>query len=97
MSLNLTISVTAVTEPLNWDNAMEILSGNDCVVDAIDNPCTQDLMNNACVLEGREPKTAEMTNVVSARGGGPIPLVSVIAMGIKGKIMVYNHRGGGGG
>ena len=33
--LNPTVSVTAVTEPLTWDNTMELVKGNDCVVDAV--------------------------------------------------------------
>ena len=40
-------------------------------------------------------KTAEMTNVVSGRGGGPIPLVSGSAMGTEGQLTVYNYQGGG--
>ena len=38
--LNPTVSVTAVTDPLTQDNAMELVRGNVCVVDTIDNPCT---------------------------------------------------------
>ena len=80
-ALNPTVSVTTLTEPLTWDNYMEIVRGNNCVVDAISNPCTRYLINDACVLAGREPKTVTMTNGVSGRGGGPIPLVSASAMG----------------
>ena len=72
-SLNLTVSVTAVTEPLTWDNSMDLVRGNDYVVDARDNPRMRYLMNDACILAGREPKTAATTNGVSGRGGGPIP------------------------
>ena len=38
---NPTVLVTATTEPLTWDNAMEIARGNDCVVDTIDNTQTR--------------------------------------------------------
>ena len=67
-----TVLVTAVTEPLTWDNTMELVRGNDCVVDAINNPCTRYLINNACVLEEKETKTMAMTNGISGSGRGPI-------------------------
>ena len=95
-SLNITVSVMAVTEPLNWDNAMDLVRGKDCVVDTSDNPCTQYLINDSCVLAGRELETAAITNGVSGRGGGPILLVRGRAMGTEGQITVYNHRGGRG-
>ena len=38
--LNPTLLVTAVTEPLTWDNTMELVRGNDSVVDASNNPRT---------------------------------------------------------
>ena len=93
-SLNPSVSVTAVTEPLTWDNAMELLRGNDCVVDASDNPRMRYLINDACVLAGRELKMAAITNGVSGRGGDPIPLVSGSAMGTDRQLKVYNHWGG---
>ena len=96
-SLNITVSVMAVTEPLNWDNAMDLVRGKDCVVDTSDNPCTQYLINDSCVLAGRELETAAITNGVSGRGGGPILLVSGSAMVTEGELTVYNHQGGGGG
>ena len=96
-SVNPTLLVTPMTEPLTWDSAMELVRGNKCVMDAINNPRTHYLINDACVMEGGEPKMAEMTNGVSGRGGGPIPLVSGSAMGIKGQLTVYNHSEGGGG
>ena len=74
------IPTASLTEPLTWDNAMELVRGNNCVVDTSDNPCTWYLINDACVLAGRELKMATMTNGVSGRGGGPIPLVSGRAM-----------------
>ena len=74
---------------------MELVRGNDCVVDTSDNTRMWYLINGACVLEGREPKKASITNGVSDRGGGPIPLARVSAMGTEGKLTVYNHQGGG--
>ena len=68
---------------------MDIGRGNDCVVYIRNNTHTQYLINGACVLVNMDPKIAAMTNVVSGRGGGPIPLVSGSAMGIKGKRTVY--------
>ena len=49
-ALNPTVLVTAVTELLTWDNAIELVRGNDCVVDASNNPRTRYLINNAYVL-----------------------------------------------
>ena len=96
--LNHTASATAVTDPLTWDNTMELVRGNNCVVDNGDNPCTWYLINDTCVLAGRELKTAAMTNGVSGRGGGkgPIQLVSGSAICTKGQFKVYNHQGRGG-
>ena len=39
-ALNRTVYVKAVTEPLTQDNDMELVRGNECVVDINDNPCT---------------------------------------------------------
>ena len=64
---------------------MELVRGKKCVVDTSDNPCRWYLINDACVLAGNELKTAAMTNSVSGRGGGPIPLVSGSAMGTEGQ------------
>ena len=93
-SLNPTVSVTAVTYPLTWDNAMEPVRGNDCVVDTSHNPRTRYPINDASVLAGRELKTAAMTNGISGSGGSPIPLMSGSTMGIEGQLTVYNHGGG---
>ena len=93
-SLKPTVSFKDVTEPLTWDIAMELVRGNDRVVDTSDNPRTRYLINEACVLAEREPKTAAMNNGISNRRGGPIPLVSGSAMGTEVKLMVYNHQGG---
>ena len=93
--LNPIAFVMAMTDPLTWEKAMKIVRVNNCVVDISDNPCTWYLINNACVLAGRERKTAAMTNSVSGRGGFPIPMVSISAMGTKGQLTVYNHQWGG--
>ena len=74
--LNPTALVTAVTEPLTLDNTIELVRDSNCVVDTSDNPCTWYLINDVCVLAGRELKMAEMTNGVSGRGGSPFLLVS---------------------
>ena len=72
---------------------MDLVMGNNCVVDTSDNPCTWYMINNACIMAGRELKTAEMTNSVSSKGGGPIPLVNGSAIGTEGQLTVYNHQG----
>ena len=76
---------------------MEIVRGNDCVVDTNYNPRMRYLINNVCVLAERDPKMAEMTNIVIGRGGGPILLASGSAMDTERQLMVYNYRWGGGG
>ena len=76
---------------------MEIVRGNDCVVDINDNTRTCYPINNTCVLAEMEPKKTATTNGVSSRGGGKIPLVSGSSMGTNRKLTVYNHRGGRGG
>ena len=90
-ALNPTILLTTVTDPLTWENAMDIGRGNDCVVDIRDHPRTQYLINGAHVLVEREPKKSAITNGISGRGGGPILMVSGSAMGTEGRLMVYNH------
>ena len=75
-NLNPAVLVTYRTEPLTWDNAMELVRGNDCVVDTSNNPRTWYLINDACVLEDREMNVLSMTNGVRGRGGDPILLVS---------------------
>ena len=52
-NLNPTISCTVIKEPLTVDNALQLISSNDCVVDASDNPQTRYLINDACVLSGK--------------------------------------------
>ena len=94
--INPTASVMSVAELLIWDNVMELGRGKNCVLDASNNPRTRYLINDACVLVGRKPKTADMTNGVSDRGGVPIPMLSCSAMDTKGQLTVYNHRRGGG-
>ena len=90
--LNPTVFVMAVTEPLTWENLMDIGRVNDCVVYIRNNPHTQYLINGACVIVNRDPKIAAMTNVVSGRGGGPILLVSGRSMITEGQINIQNHR-----
>ena len=95
--LNPTLLVMAVTDPLTWDNDMELVRGNGCVMDARNNPRTRYLINNARILAGRKSKMAAMNNGISGRGGGKIPLVSGRTMGTEGQLTVYNHWGGRGG
>ena len=45
--LNPTVLVTAMTDPLTWDNTMELVRGNDCVMDISNNPRTRYLINDA--------------------------------------------------
>ena len=44
---------SVIKEPLTVDNALHLISSNDCVVDASDNPQTRYLINDACVLSGK--------------------------------------------
>ena len=53
-ALNLTASVMDVTEPLTWDNSMELVRDNNCVVETSNNPCMWYLINDAFVMAGRE-------------------------------------------
>ena len=52
LDLNPSIRCETVQVPLASDNALEIISRHDCVVDASDNPKTRYLINDACVLAG---------------------------------------------
>ena len=51
--LNPTVECRTITEPLTSDNALDLVSAHDLVVDACDNPKTRYLINDACVLAGR--------------------------------------------
>ena len=51
--LNPTINCSPVTDMLTFDNAMELVSKHDCVVDACDNPKTRYLVNDACILNNK--------------------------------------------
>jgi adenylyltransferase/sulfurtransferase len=51
--LNPTIECIPVRTPLTYDNALQLVSKHDCVVDASDNPQTRYLINDACVLAGK--------------------------------------------
>jgi adenylyltransferase and sulfurtransferase len=79
--LNPSISCTVITTPFNYDNAMELVSQHDCVVDASDNPQTRYLVNDACVL----------SSIATQRN---VPLISGSAMGTEGQLTVYNHKNG---
>ena len=81
-----------MTEPLTWDNDMELVRGNEYVVDTSNNPRMRYLINGACILTGRDPKTVSTTNGVSGRRGSPILLVSDSAIGTKSQLTVYIHR-----
>ena len=48
-ALNPTVQIQTITEPLTSDNALDLVSGHDLVVDACDNPRTRYLVNDACV------------------------------------------------
>jgi adenylyltransferase and sulfurtransferase len=79
--LNPSISCAVITTPFNYDNAMELVSQHDCVVDASDNPQTRYLVNDACVL----------SSIATQRN---VPLISGSAMGTEGQLTVYNHKNG---
>ena len=81
-----------MTDPLTQDNAIELVRSNNSEVDTIDTPHTWYLINDTCVMAERETKTVAMTNGVSGRRGGPMPMVSGSVMGTKGQLTVYNHR-----
>lgn len=51
--LNPTVSCTAHEMPIDFQNATDLVSNHDVVVDATDNPLTRYLLNDACVLAGR--------------------------------------------
>ena len=52
-SLNPTIECVAVETALTHENALEIISRHDVIIDASDNPRTRYLINDACVLSGK--------------------------------------------
>lgn len=51
--LNPSIRLTPIQEPLTDQNALDLVSQHDCVVDASDNPLTRYLINDACVLANK--------------------------------------------
>jgi adenylyltransferase/sulfurtransferase len=51
-NLNPSVSFNVITEPLTVNNALELISSSDCVVDATDNPQTRYIINDACVISG---------------------------------------------
>ena len=53
LDLNPTISCTALDIMIDGDNALELVSKHDVVVDACDNPRTRYLLNDACIMGGK--------------------------------------------
>ena len=53
LDLNPTISCTALDVMITGENALELVSKHDVVVDACDNPRTRYLLNDACILGGK--------------------------------------------
>jgi len=53
LDLNPTLSCTALAIAICAENALELVSKHDVVVDACDNPRTRYLLNDACVLAGK--------------------------------------------
>lgn len=53
LNLNPTLSCTALAVMISAENAMELVSRHDVVVDACDNPQTRYLLNDACILAGK--------------------------------------------
>ncbi|KAL3815439.1 hypothetical protein ACHAXA_009184 [Cyclostephanos tholiformis] len=53
LDLNPTLSCTALAIAIGADNALELASRHDVVVDASDNPQTRYLLNDACILAGK--------------------------------------------
>lgn len=51
--LNPTIECVALETALTHENALEIISQHDVIIDASDNPRTRYLINDACVLAGK--------------------------------------------
>jgi len=51
-NLNPSVSLNVIDEPLTFENALELISSSDCVVDATDNPQTRYTINDACVISG---------------------------------------------
>ena len=50
LRLNPTVSCTALSVMITAENALELVSRHDVVVDACDNPLTRYLLNDACIL-----------------------------------------------
>ena len=53
LDLNPTLSCTALAIAICAENALELVSKHDVVLDASDNPRTRYLLNDACVLAGK--------------------------------------------
>jgi adenylyltransferase/sulfurtransferase len=53
LDLNPSISCTALDIMISGENALELVSKHDVIVDACDNPRTRYLLNDACILGGK--------------------------------------------
>lgn len=62
--LNSTVRISTHSVQLNSENAMNIITGYDIVLDATDNVATRYLLNDACVL-GRKPLVSGSALMVS--------------------------------
>ena len=51
--LNPSIECCAVSTPLTYSSALDLVSKHSCIVDASDNPQTRYVVNDACVLAGK--------------------------------------------
>jgi len=76
-ALNPTIECTPIEDVITFENAQQIISRHDCVVDASDNPRTRYLINDACVLSGKPlvsgsaMGTEGQLTVYDQKSGGP--------------------------
>ena len=53
LDLNPALSCTALAVMISTENALDLISKHDVVVDACDNPQTRYLLNDACILAGK--------------------------------------------
>ena len=53
LAINPEVDVVAINEPINVDNARELVSSVDLVLDGCDNFATRYLVNDACFFEGK--------------------------------------------
>jgi len=52
-TLNPSVALNVISEPLTANNAIELIASTDCVIDASDNPHTRYTINDACVISGK--------------------------------------------